>query len=138
MKRFLAMTILATTLAAMGVMPAFAQERDEVQQRMINRKAPIEALKDAGVVGEDNLGYLDFVGGKSNRDAKVKANQDLVNAENADRKIVYEAIAEKGKTTAGHVGRRRAKQIAENEKPGHYIMDEKGNWIKKAPKAKAK
>lgn len=138
MRRFLTTTFLAVAVSTMGATPSFAQELDEVQQRMISRKAPIEALKDVGVAGENNLGYLDFVAGKSSSDAKVKANQNLVNAENADRKIVYEAIAKKGKTTAEHVGKRRAKQIAENEKPGHYIMDEKGNWIKKAPKEKAK
>ena len=37
----------------------------------------------------------------------------VVNSENTDRKLVYEAIAKKQGTTADLVGQRRALQIAE-------------------------
>jgi hypothetical protein len=95
-----------------------------IKERMAARLPEIVALKDKGVVGEDNLGYLQFVG-------TVKEKADLVQAENNDRVQVYQAIAKQQGTTADLVGRRRAQQIVEIAQPGHWLQDANGNWYKK-------
>lgn len=97
---------------------------DDIKARMKNRLPVIKQLKDEGIVGEDNKGYLQFVGGK-------KAKADVVAAENKDRETVYTAIAKQQGTTAELVGKRRALQIANNAAPGEWIQDAGGNWIKK-------
>jgi uncharacterized protein YdbL (DUF1318 family) len=97
---------------------------DDIKARMKNRLPVIKKLKTEGIVGEDNKGYLQFVGGN-------KAKADVVAAENKDRKTVYTAIAKQQGTTAELVGKRRALQIAKKAAPGEWVQDAGGNWIQK-------
>jgi uncharacterized protein YdbL (DUF1318 family) len=91
---------------------------------MAKRLPIINQLKAKGIVGENNQGYLQFMGSK-------KEKADVVNAENADRKKVYEAIAKQQKTTAALVGKRRAAQIAQIAGKGEWIQSSDGKWKKK-------
>jgi uncharacterized protein YdbL (DUF1318 family) len=102
-------------------LPASAQD---IKARMKARLPIILELKAKGIVGENSAGYLEFIGPN-------KEKQDVVNAENSDRKEVYEAIAKQQGTTAQLVGRRRALQIAENSAPGDWLQDQKGKWYQK-------
>ncbi|MBA3005764.1 MAG: YdbL family protein [Proteobacteria bacterium] len=95
-----------------------------IKERMAARLPEIVALKDKGVIGEDNLGYLQFVG-----EAKEKAA--LVGAENNDRLQVYQAIAKQQGTSDDLVGRRRAQQIKDITPSGHWLQDANGRWYKK-------
>ena len=95
-----------------------------IKERFKERLPVIVELKKAGIVGENSLGYLEFKGA-------VKKNEDVVNAENSDRKKVYEAIAKRQNTTAELVGKRRALQIAEKADPGEWLKDENGKWHQK-------
>jgi uncharacterized protein len=97
---------------------------DDIKTRMKDRLPLIVELKAQGIVGENNQGYLEFIGGK-------KAKPDVVAAENEDRKTVYTAIAKQQGTTAELVGKRRALQIAEKAGPGEWVQDAGGNWIQK-------
>jgi len=97
---------------------------DDIKARMKDRLPLIVELKAQGIVGENNQGYLEFIGGK-------KAKPDVVAAENEDRKTVYTAIAKQQGTTAELVGKRRALQIAEKAGPGEWVQDAGGNWIQK-------
>ena len=97
---------------------------DDIKERMKDRLPVIEELKAQGVVGENNQGYLEFIGGK-------REKPDVVAAENEDRKAVYTAIAKQQGTTAELVGKRRALQIAEKADPGEWVQDTSGNWIQK-------
>ena len=101
-----------------------AATADDIKTRMKNRLPEIIELKAQGIVGENNQGYLEFVGGQ-------KAKPDVVTAENEDRKIVYEAIAKQQGTTAELVGKRRALQIAQKAGPGEWIQDSGGKWMQK-------
>ena len=96
-----------------------------IKQRMIARLPVIKSLKDKGLVGENNKGYLEFVG-------KKKEQADVVAAENSDRKQVYEAIAKQQSTTAEVVGKHRAVQIAEKAQAGEWLQDANGKWYKKS------
>ena len=97
---------------------------NDIKTRMKNRLPEIIELKTDGIVGENNRGYLEFIG-----DKKVKP--DVVAAENEDRNIVYQAIAKQQGTTAELVGKRRALQIIEKAGPGEWVQDESGKWIQK-------
>ena len=97
---------------------------DSIKQRMIDRLPVIKALKDQGIVGENNLGFLEFIG-----DRKEKA--DVVAAENADRKSVYEAIAKNQGTTVEVVGQHRAIQLADKAQSGDWLQDANGKWYQK-------
>ena len=97
---------------------------DDIKARMKKRLPVIIELKSKGIVGENNKGYLEFVGDK-------KVSADVVAAENKDRQTVYEAIAKQQATTAELVGKRRALQIAKRATPGEWVQDAGGNWIQK-------
>ena len=116
----LSVSLLILVVLASGVC-AFAQG---IKARMQSRLPEIVALKDEGVIGEDNRGYLTFVG-------SVKKKVDVVEAENNDRRQVYTAIAQQERTTVDVVGRLRARQIAQNASPGEWLQNENGQWIRK-------
>lgn len=97
---------------------------DDIKTRMKKRLPVLKELKARGIVGEDNMGYVQFVGAK-------KEKADIVAAENKDRKTVYAAIAKQQGTTAELVGKRRALQIAKKAKPGEWVQDASGKWIQK-------
>ncbi len=97
---------------------------DDIKTRMAKRLPVIMDLKARGIVGENNQGYLAYPKGGEEQKA-------VVDAENADRKLVYQAIANKQGSSAEHVGKRRAMQITEKADPGQWLQDEKGKWFKK-------
>ncbi len=92
-----------------------------IKKRMIERLPTIRALKEKGLIGENNKGYLEFVGNK-------KEKADVIKAENTDRKKVYGAIAKQQGTTVELVGKHRAIQIARKAKPGEWLQDADGKW----------
>jgi uncharacterized protein len=100
---------------------SFAQD---IKARFKERLPKIIELKTKGIIGENNQGYLDFVNG-------VKQMQDVVDAENRDRRIVYEEIARKEGTTVQTVGQRRALQLRDLANPGHWVQDQAGRWYRK-------
>jgi uncharacterized protein len=115
-------------LALFGIMAffmgsAYGQDLGAIKQRMEGRLGQINALKTQKVVGENNQGYLEFVGAA--RDGAV------VEAENADRRQVYQVVASKTGGSAEQAGRARAKQIREQSAPGIMIQDETGRWVEK-------
>lgn len=112
-----------TVIMAFGLC-AGAETLDQVQARMKERVAAIETLKAAKIVGENNLGYLEFVGAKKEQEA-------LVAAENADRKVVYQAIAAETRTSVETVGKRRALKIAEVARRGTLVQAADGKWAEK-------
>lgn len=96
----------------------------DIKTRMHDRLPAILSLKSAGVIGENNQGYLSIL--------KPPIDQEIiVTEENNDRRIIYEAIARKQGTTSELVGRRRALQIAEKADSGVWLQDDNGNWYQK-------
>jgi uncharacterized protein len=123
MKKKVYIAIFATLLFIVFAAGAFASAK-EIRGRMIARLPEIKALKAKGLVGENNKGYLEFVG-------QQKEKQDVVTAENQDRQKVYQAIAKQQGTTAELVGKHRAIQIAAKAQPGTWLQDADGKWYKK-------
>ena len=116
--------IVISLLLAGILVAGTAALAESIKTRMKNRLPAIVALKDKGVVGENNRGYLQFP-------SSAKEKEDIVNAENADRKKVYAAIAKQQGATLEVVEKRRAMQIAQKAKPGHWLQDEAGKWYRK-------
>jgi len=103
---------------------SFAQDAKELKTRMLERIPAIKALKSKGIIGENNLGYLQFV-------SSAKEQEGVVNSENSDRKAVYTAIANQQGANVDLVGKRRAIQIAESAGAGEWIQDNTGKWYQK-------
>ena len=123
MKRITIVAMLPIFILGMMITYANASSK-AIKQRMIKRLPEIKALKDQGIVGENNKGYLEFVGQK-------KAKADVIKAENNDRRQVYQAIAKQQGTTVEVVGKHRAVQIANKASPKDWIQDGEGKWYQK-------
>ncbi len=123
MKRITIVAMLLIFILGMMITHVNASSQ-AIKQRMIKRLPEIKALKDQGIVGENNKGYLEFVGPQ-----KTKAN--VVKAENNDRKQVYQAIAKQQGTTVELVGKHRAVQIANKARPKDWLQDADGKWYQK-------
>lgn len=117
--------VVWTALAAFCV-SAMAVDRAAIKKRMAERLPLLTEMKDQGLIGENNLGYLEFRSGDP-----TDKHKDAVSRENADRRLVYRMVAEEIKVSVEVVGRRRAVQIAENEPAGHWIQKPDGTWVRK-------
>ena len=96
----------------------------DIKARMRARLPAIVDLKNNGVVGENNQGYLTIL-------KKKTAKKAVVEAENKDRRSIYRAIAKQQGTTPELVGQRRAIQIAKKADPGTWFQGPKGKWRQK-------
>ncbi|WP_319468837.1 YdbL family protein [uncultured Pseudodesulfovibrio sp.] len=94
-----------------------------LKDRMRARVPAINSLKAQGVVGESNVGLLEYI--------SVKQEIEVVRSENADRLIVYKAIAQKTGTTVNVVGQRRAAKIAQKAPAGTWLQGADGKWYQK-------
>lgn len=89
-----------------------------------SRFTELKTMKTQGVVGENNRGYVQALGGG----ADVKA---LVAAENKDRKQVYEAIVQQnnlGPAALPTVEAVFARVQREKADPGDKVQDASGRW----------
>jgi uncharacterized protein len=114
-----ALTLLAGVWVAGGT--AFS---DDVKARMIARRPVLKERKAQGIIGENNQGYLEYRGSK-------RPQEDVVQAENQDRRAVYSAIAKQQGAAAELVGKQRALQIAEKADSGEWLQDATGKWYQK-------
>ena len=129
MKKFLAISLAIFACAIVAPQFAFGADSATIKKNMAERKPKIETLKKAGSIGENKAGYLEAM-----KDAKLSEDDSkLIEAENADRKTVYTAVAKQEKTTVDKVGEIRAKQIRSKANEGDFIQEEDGKWVK-APK----
>lgn len=118
----------ATVCCLMTVAGASASGQDlgAVQSRMRQRIATVATLKSDKSIGENNAGFLEVL-----KAGAPAATREVVDAENADRRTVYAAIAAKTGTSAAAVGRQRAKELAERSAAGLMIQREDGTWVEK-------
>lgn len=87
----------------------------------------IRALKEQGIVGENNQGFLEAVNPSSGAES-------LVVSENQDRSVIYNAIVEQNNLGTGGIV--QVKKVfgevqRERAKPGDLIQDFSGGWVKK-------
>jgi uncharacterized protein YdbL (DUF1318 family) len=111
-----------------AAIPALADRKADLQAKFRERLAAVDKLKHAGSVGETFDGWLAAVKDQSLDDAAKK----LVADENADRKELYQIIADEEKTSADTVGKRNALRNYKNGKAGDWFKLESGEWKQKA------
>ncbi len=102
------------------VKDAYAQESlsPEVEQAAYNRrdrKPQLVSLEESGVAGENKLGMVEIRG---DADSSIKA---LIDAENTDRMIIYNAIAAKNGISIEEVQKMYAKKLQGGANPGTPI-----------------
>ena len=87
---------------------SFGPEVEQAAYSRRDRRPQLVSLEENGAVGENNLGLVEI---KGNADPSIKA---LVDAENADRMVIYKAIAAKNGISVEEVQQIYAKKIQEN------------------------
>lgn len=100
-------------------------EEEAIRNRMLERVDDVDSLKLSGKVGENNVGFLEQRGPLSPDQTKV------MNAENADRRSLYTALAKRIGLTTTVVGRGRAEELRKKSAPSVWLQDEDGKWFKK-------
>lgn len=97
----------------------------EASERIKDRLDQIDDWKVRGLVGETAEGYL------AARKALNARQQAVLQAENRDRKIIYEAVAAQTGRTVEEVARQRALSIAERARAGTWLRNSDGAWYQK-------
>ena len=121
---FLVRLLLIIATLSLGAVTLQAQDA-ALKARIEARLGNVNALKDRGVAGENNQGFLEARGGATG------ADQEIIGAENADRRAVYAAIAAQTKASPDQVGQKRAAQNASIARKGHWVQDASGAWRQK-------
>jgi len=83
------------------------------------------AAKDAGLVGEGVDGLL------YHRVTDNKPVKGLIEAENSDRRALFESLSRKTGGTKEEVARKFSQGIAKKAKKGHWFRKASGDWVKK-------
>ena len=117
--------LLFSLLISVPARSAQEQSPETIRKRMETNLPKIDALKKAGKVGETNKGYLEA------RAPLDRTEKDLVKVENADRKSVYEVLAQRAKTTLDQIERARANLIRKRSVEGVWLQDLNGKWYRK-------
>ncbi len=115
---------LVVCLLVSLLLGGFTAQAASVKERMLARIPAINALKDQGLIGENNQGYLEYRSGQ-------QPEKETVTSENADRRTVYAEIARKEGVGIDLVEKRRALQIAQIGSAGHWFQRPDGSWYKK-------
>ncbi len=126
MLKLLAVVSLAWPLLA----AAQALDLGQVQSSMRERLPRVNELKQEGIVGENNQGYL-IIREEVPDEERAEQIAALVEAENRDRSTVYTAIGRRQNASPELVGRRRARQIAESATAGVWVQQADGEWVRK-------
>jgi uncharacterized protein YdbL (DUF1318 family) len=117
-------------LIVLSFAPAFAvgqpTEVAEATERMKERLYDVDALKASGKLGEDNQGYL------AARERLIREEQELLNEENRDRRLIYQHVARSSRQSVEEVGRQRAARIAELAREGVWLQNRRGEWYRKS------
>lgn len=103
----------------------------EIEQALKNRQSryqQLQNLKQEGVIGENNKGYVTNL--KENA-----ATATLTDAENRDRRVIYEALAEQNKLgSTGLLEVQKAFAEVQRQKAGagDMVQSSSGAWKKKS------
>ena len=103
-----------------------------VQKVLGSRKArspELRALKKKGVIGENNRGFIKVL-----KPTLTPKGKNLIEAENQDRKLIYETVAAQnhlGPDGLAKVEEQYAKTRRERAKKGDRIQLPSGKWVKK-------
>ena len=99
----------------------------EVKEALENRRARFQKIreyKEQGLIGENNEGFLTVL-------IHSKEVAKIVEAENKDRKTIYETVAQQNNLShaLGTIGKVFAGTQKARAKPGDKVQQEDGQWI---------
>lgn len=86
----------------------------------------LDEAKSAGLVGEQNDGYLGLV----EQDVPSEVRQ-LVERVNRERRQRYEQIASENDIAVRDVARLAYARAVEATRSGNFVQDDQGNWVRK-------
>ena len=123
------MVMLSSTTGRGETQYKIQEMTPEVQAALDGRKARFEelrALKDKGIIGENNSGYVEAL----SDDQQAK---DLVRAENKDRKFIYKTIEQQNNLTDAMETIEKVFAQVQHDKAiaGDKIQDNNGQWVTK-------
>ena len=146
-------TIVAALAAAtlILVIPLAAQEsrkqdepkkqapdpRVEIKERMKLRFAELDKLRDAEKIGETHGGLVEAVKPAYAQEKVDPANKksatisELIEAENKDRKALFDLLAKDLKLTPDAVARQNGVRTLEKSADKHWVKLEDGRWVQK-------
>lgn len=143
MKTVLFVAVLSTafpipsTLAQEPPKPLPQQDaRAELKQRIAARHPALERLRDASKVGETEDGQVKLVKaayGPEKADPSDAAKgtiAEIVDAENKDRRAVYELVAKEAKTGVAEVAKQNGMSNIKKARPDHWV-EVKGQWVQR-------
>lgn len=117
--------LLFLVASVVGISAFGADTQADVKARIQARLSAVDQLKAAGVVGENNKGFLEQRG-------TLNAQQSqLMRDENADRRSLYDMIATELGYASSVIGEQRAAQIRKNSVAGIWLQSPTGNWYQK-------
>jgi uncharacterized protein len=116
---------LTAALVAAPVTVVAQEDQGAITERIKGRVAQVDQLKLAQLVGENNKGFLEQRGQLSAEQTQV------MNAENTDRRALYNIIATRNGVTVAVVGTQRAEQLRNNSAAGVWLQAADGSWYKK-------
>jgi len=137
MKHF-RLALFSLILAVLTAMPLYAATNydfkeltPEIKKALQNRQtryAKVQELKREGLIGENNRGYVTDL-------KKSSASMSLAEAENRDRRTIYENLVSQNNLGAnGLLEVQRAFAEVQRDKAftGDMIQSSSGNWEKKS------
>jgi uncharacterized protein YdbL (DUF1318 family) len=92
---------------------------------MKTRLPKVLVAKDAGTIGEGTDGFL------HSREGGSVETQALVDAENKDRKALFNALSAKTGGSVEEVVLKFSNALAKKAKKGHWFKKSNGTWIQK-------
>ncbi|MFA5168050.1 MAG: DUF1318 domain-containing protein [Candidatus Omnitrophota bacterium] len=125
------LVILAVTSVCFAADYDYKTMTPDIEKALKNRQSryhQLQSLKQEGVIGENNKGYVTDL--KNNAAAAT-----LTAAENRDRRVLYEALAEQNKLgSTGLLEVQKAFADVQREKagPGDMVQSSSGDWKKKS------
>ncbi len=97
----------------------------DYSDRMKSRLSEVVTAKDSGSIGEGVDGFLHL------RQPSDQAAGKLVDAENADRRQLFQYLAGKTGGSVDEVARKFSQGIATKAKKGHWFRKSSGDWVQK-------
>jgi uncharacterized protein YdbL (DUF1318 family) len=98
----------------------FGTDVQEAVQRRKDRRDELISLEQAGSIGENKNGMVVVKG-------NAGGAQALVTAENADRRMIYQAVADKNGSSIDDVAKIYAKRL-QNDAPSGTPIETDGGW----------
>lgn len=105
---------------------AQAQDKQKLTQSMQERYSKLLQAKDQGLVGEAWNGLVSVV-----QDNVPQDIRDMVEAENKDRRALFQIIAKETGTSVQEVARQNRIRMYRLAKDEHFLQDQNRSWVRK-------